>query len=259
MSKQPTRTSRNIGIGITIVLATVVVAIAASILLLLRADEVGDQGDRNKQGIDISHHQGNIDWQAVAKSGMVKFAYIKASEGAGHQDTRYRYNTEQARSAGIAVGSYHYFLPEVAVEKQYDNFMQIVAISTQDLIPVIDIEERGHKPSKQICDSLKKFTALIEDGWGVRPIIYTHQRYYNIMLQQSFDNHILWIARYGIYKYKPHPILEDNRQCGIWQYSNRGHIEGIEGYVDLNTLHGETDLLDISLNKPNNQHTTNSL
>ena len=247
--RKPTKTSRNIGIGITIAFAIAVVAIAASILLLLRADEVGDHGDIEKQGIDISHHQGEIDWQTVAKSGMIKFAYIKASEGAGHQDTRYKYNTEHARAAGIAVGSYHYFRPEIPVEQQYNNFMQMVSISTQDLIPVIDVEERGHKPSKQICDSLKKFTTLVEAQWGVRPIIYTHQRYYNVMLQQSFDSHILWIARYGIYKYKPHPTLEDNRQCGLWQYSNRGRIEGIKGDVDLNTLYGEMDLEDISLVK----------
>lgn len=259
MSKQPKPTSHNIGIGISIALAIAVVGIAASALLLLRADEIGDHGDQAKQGIDISHHQGVIDWQVVAQSGMVKFAYIKASEGASHQDTKHKYNTEQARAAGIAVGSYHYFLPEVPIEQQYNNFMQMVDITTQDLIPVIDVEERALKPSKQICDSLKKFTALIEAQWGVRPIIYTHQRYYNTMLQQSFDNQILWIARYGIYKYKPHPTLEDNRQCCVWQYSNRGRIEGIEGDVDLNTLYGDTKLQDISLTKTNNKHTTDSL
>lgn len=249
MKKTPKPTSHNIGMGIAIAFTIAVVAIATGLLLLLRADEVGDQGDPEKQGIDISHHQGQIDWGAVAESGMIKFAYIKASEGAGHKDTRYHYNIEQARAAGIAVGSYHYFRPEVPVEKQYDNFMQMVSISQQDLIPVIDIEERGLKPSKQICDSLKKFATLLEAQWGVRPIIYTHQRFYNVMLQQSFDSHYLWIARYGIYKYKPHPTLEDNRRCSVWQYSNRGEIEGIDGNVDLNTLYGDTKLEDISLKK----------
>ena len=226
-----------------------VAVVSAGVILLFSADSVGDCGDDTKQGIDVSHHQGVIDWASVAHSGMIKFAYIKASEGSRHQDTKYLYNTEQARAAGIAVGSYHYFHPNVPVQEQYDNFMQMVSIATQDLIPVIDVEERGRKPSKQICDSLKKFTHLVESQWGVRPIIYTHQHYYNTLLQQSFDKHLLWIARYGIYKYKPHPTLEDNHPCSVWQYSNRGRIDGINGDVDLNTLCNDVELQDILLDK----------
>lgn len=248
MKKRAKKRSRNkIGTGIAVAFTIAVVAIAIGLWLLVQPDEIGDQGDADKQGIDISHHQGTIDWQAVAGTGVIKFAYIKATEGGTHRDTKYLYNIAQARAAGIPVGSYHYFRPNVPVEKQYNNFMQMVNISQQDLIPVIDIEERGQKPSKQICDSVKKFAELARAQWGVSPIIYTHQQFYNVMLQQSFDNHILWIARYGIYRYKPHPTLEDGRRCSVWQYSNKGRIEGIKGYVDINTLYGDTELEDILL------------
>ena len=212
-------------------------------------DEVGACGDWDKQGIDVSHYQGNIDWEKVANETNIKFAYIKATEGSSHKDSLYKHNTQQARRAGIAVGSYHYFHPNVPVATQYANFMSSVDLTTQDLIPVIDIEEKGRKPSKQICDSLDKFSSMILEQWGTLPIIYTHQRFYNYLLQRSFDEHILWIARYGAYKFKLTPSLEDKRECSVWQYSNRGIVEGIEGYVDLNTLHGDTEITDIMLTR----------
>ena len=227
------------------------VAIAVMILTIMeqQPDEVGSCGDWDKQGIDVSHYQGSIDWEKVANETNIKFVYIKATEGSSHQDTTYVRNTQQARCAGLAVGSYHYFHPNVPVATQYKNFMSLVDLSTQDLIPVIDIEEKGRKPSKQICDSLDKFSSMVLAQWGTRPIIYTHQRFYNYLLQRSFDDHILWIARYGAYKFKPTPSLEDERQCTIWQYSNRGIVEGIKGHVDLNTLYDDAEITDIMLKR----------
>jgi lysozyme len=233
-----------------IVIAVILFAAIATLTIIeQQPDDVGACGDWDKQGIDVSHYQGSIDWEKVANETNIKFVYIKATEGSSHKDSLYHHNTAQARRAGIAVGSYHYFHPNVPVATQYNNFMSSVDLSTQDLIPVIDIEEKGRKPSKQICDSLDKFSSMVLAQWGTLPIIYTHQRFYNYLLQRSFDNHILWIARYGAYKFKLTPSLEDKRQCTIWQYSNRGIVEGIEGYVDLNTLYEDTKITDIMLKR----------
>nr|WP_217497729.1 GH25 family lysozyme [Lysobacter enzymogenes] len=60
------------------------------------------------RGIDVSHHQGAIDWRAVARD-AVAFAYLKASEGGDHRDRRYAANARDARAAGVAVGAYHFF------------------------------------------------------------------------------------------------------------------------------------------------------
>ena len=237
-------------LNIYIVLLTLlVIGIAFFMLRTQQQDEVGDYGKWDRQGIDVSHHQGIIDWEIVAEKSTIKFAYIKATEGSSHKDSLYTRNTAEARKSGIAVGSYHYFHPNVDVAVQYANFMSVVDPATQDLVPVIDIEERGGKPSKQICDSLKKFAALIEAEWDNKPIIYTHQRFYNNSLQRSVDDHLLWIARYGLGKVKPSPSLEDNRSYGIWQYSDRGFIEGIKGKVDLNTLNEHCDMNVITLKK----------
>lgn len=60
------------------------------------------------QGIDISHHQGMIDWKTVDKN-MVQFAFIKATEGENHKDSLFLENQTQARQNGIIAGAYHYF------------------------------------------------------------------------------------------------------------------------------------------------------
>src|SRR6476660_2447595 len=59
-------------------------------------------------GIDVSHHQGEIDWPRVASDG-VRFAYIKASEGGTVPDHRFRENWVEAKKAGLRRGAYHFF------------------------------------------------------------------------------------------------------------------------------------------------------
>ncbi len=222
------------GIGLAITL--LVIAIVFVTLAVVEGDKVGSCGNTALQGIDVSHHQKEIDWAAVAAEGKIAFAYIKATEGATHRDTKYSYNITEAHKAGIAVGSYHYFLPRVPVKKQLHNFMSLVKKYPQDLIPAIDIEQTNDFTAKQICDSVELFATLIEEHCGCKPLIYTHQRFYNEYLQLSFAEYPLWIARYGFFIVKPRPQLEDNRDCTVWQYSNRGHIEGIKDFVDINTI-----------------------
>lgn len=242
--KRSKRVSKNIRISLILLS----LFIAFFVYYFFSNDHLGSCGNPLKQGIDVSHHQGKIDWPTVAQKNTIKFVYIKASEGATLQDERYAYNTQHAREAGLLVGSYHYFHPQTPIASQFDNFMSVVNPLTQDLIPVIDIEERGGLTNKQICDSLSKFSDMLTLHWGVRPIIYCDQNFYNKILHPRFNNHSLWIARYGALKLKLKPALH-NKQHTIWQYSNKGTIEGIKGNVDLNTLHDKIELRDIRLQK----------
>lgn len=255
-SKRPTRRTRRggkkskrINRNIRIALVLLLLLVTLFVLYLFSDDRLGACGEPSKQGIDVSHHQGEIDWSVVASKNNISFVYIKASEGATLQDSRHYYNTTQAQEAGLNVGSYHYFHPNVAVSTQYENFMSVVGQHTQDLIPVIDIEERGGLSNAQICDSLQKFSDMLTLHWGVRPIIYCDQNYYNRTLHPQFGNHTLWIARYGVMKLKRQPSLHGGKQHSIWQYSQNGRIDGIKGDVDLNCLNDEIELSDIKLMK----------
>ena len=96
-------------------------------------------------GIDVSKHQGKIDWEEVAKDKNIQFVYIKATEGRTMLDRRYRENITGARKAGLKVGSYHFFTSRRSARDQFENFRSHLNRSEQDLIPMVDVEESGCK------------------------------------------------------------------------------------------------------------------
>lgn len=77
------------------------------------------------RGVDVSAHQGVIDWPMLAAQG-VEFAFIKATEGSGFTDARFSFNVLQARNAGLRVGAYHFFSFESSGDAQADNFIAVV-------------------------------------------------------------------------------------------------------------------------------------
>ena len=87
------------------------------------------------QGIDVSHYQGRIDWKRVARSGDVRFVYIKATQGATIVDDRYSYNNRNARRQGILCGAYLYLSSSSTVREQFDAFKRTAKKSDQDLSP----------------------------------------------------------------------------------------------------------------------------
>ena len=116
------------------------------------------------QGIDVSRFQGTIDWRKVKASGKVKFAYIKATEGMTIQDPMYKRNIDSARAAGILVGSYHLYSKKTTAYQQFNNFKAVVKKSKQDLVPVLDIEERYCKDL--YIARVDKLLELMEKEYG---------------------------------------------------------------------------------------------
>jgi len=81
------------------------------------------------RGIDVSHHQGKIDWQAVKKQD-IQFAYIKSTEGVDYQDPMFKTNWLEAHKAGIIRGAYHFFNFCSSPVKQAENFIRVVQKKT---------------------------------------------------------------------------------------------------------------------------------
>lgn len=196
-------------------------------------------------GIDVSKHQGKINWKKVATDSKIRFIYIKATEGATHTDSRYCDNIRKARKEGLKVGSYHYFIGRKSPREQFDNFNRVVNKFEQDLVPVVDIELKGNeKISRAILQNrLKEFMDLVKNKYDVYPIIYSQYRFYNEYLAPEFNKYCIFIARYSNQK----PKLKGGGEYNIWQYSEKGHIDGINGYVDLNRFANGTCLSDIEL------------
>lgn len=188
---------------------------------------------RNEQakydGIDISSYQGYIDWGKVSSDKDIRFVYIKATEGATYRSPHYIHNITQARRYGLLVGSYHYLTSSSSIDNQFNNFSSYALKDVQDLMPMLDVEVRGNWSRSQLIDSVNKFCQLVEDHYGVQPMIYSTMGFYNKNLTPYFNKHKLYIGRYS----NSEPEINWQGAYTIWQYSENGIIPGIDAYVDL--------------------------
>ncbi|AZO09051.1 lysozyme [Mesorhizobium sp. M3A.F.Ca.ET.080.04.2.1] len=189
------------------------------------------------RGIDISHHQGRIDWRRVAADD-VAFAVIKATEGGDQVDDAFATNLREARAAGLAVGAYHFFTFCRPGADQAKNFISAVPRGEPLLPPVVDIEFGGNclqRPSpEQLNVELQAFLAPVEAAFGKPAIVYLTDD-----AAVAYASHIakrpLWLRSL---------LLQPGCDDWIyWQYHNRGRIDGISGDVDLNVLQGGRETL----------------
>lgn len=190
---------------------------------------LGDADYLQREGIDVSHYQGSIDWREVAEQGNVGYVYIKATEGASLVDDKYEYNVSEARKYGLKVGSYHFFRGNVSVEEQVANMVSMVKKHNQDLVPIVDVEHTNGVSSEVFISRLHQFMEAVGKHYGVKPMLYTFVNFYNRHLQgRGFDDYTLMIAFYR----DDQPLLNDERPYAIWQYTAHGSMPGIRGNVD---------------------------
>lgn len=183
------------------------------------------------QGIDVSHHQGVIEWRELPAQG-VDFAYIKATEGGDHRDRRFAANWAGARNAGIARGAYHFFTLCRPGAEQAANFIAAVPNDPDALPPAVDLEYLGNcggrPPIRDFHAELAAYIRRVEAHYRKPVLLY---------LTAEFD------AAYRVSARVPRPlwlrrlVLEPDfgaRPWRIWQVSNFRRLRGIEGRVDWN-------------------------
>ncbi len=190
-------------------------------------------------GVDISRHQAKINWDTVAKKGIT-FAFVKATEGKDLADKYYSDNWVQMKRVGIKRGAYLYFHASIPALDQFNNFKRTVQLEFGDLPPVIDVENDEDVEREELRKSLKSMIYLLHLQYNIKPIIYTHYKFYNKFIAGAFDDSPIWIARYGSNR----PKLAAGTDWYFWQYGNRGKIAGIDGYVDFNVFRGSREDLD---------------
>ena len=196
-----------------------------------------NNADSDYHGIDISNHQGEISWDKVALDKNIQFVYIKATEGATFQDKRYDENVKGAKGIGLPIGSYHYLRNTSSIREQFNNFQSIAKRDLQDLIPMVDVEENVAK------DSILLFCNLLKECYGKRPIIYGTNKSYNMYCAPDFNDYYLLIGRYG----DNPPVIRGEGHYNIWQYSEKGKIDGIPKLVDLDRFHPDFKLSNLKL------------
>ena len=185
------------------------------------------------RGIDVSHHQGAIDWNRV-KTG---FVYIKATEGRDFKDSKFSENWQGSAKAGIRHGAYHYFTFKAKGREQAKNFLAVVPRENRQLPPVIDLEfignNRGDLSIPDFQRELTDFMMEVKRGFLAEPVIYTDPGFLNSYLA-GYHLPRIWM-RAVIFSPK------DDPKWVFWQYSERVKIPGIQGLVDQNVFAGSMD------------------
>lgn len=194
-------------------------------------------------GVDVSSYQENVDFAKLKEQG-VEFAYIKATEGTTHTDTSFEDKWQAAAEAGVMAGAYHYFSYNASGTEQAQNFIKVVGELEGRLIPAVDMElttEEVKNPPEisDVVKGLKAFLAVVEEKYGVKPLIYAQKDYYDKYLAADFADYPRWVRNvfYPIY-------LDFNENWAVWQYNDRGELEGYSGekYIDMNVINSAVGL-----------------
>ena len=197
-------------------------------------------------GIDVSHYQAHVNWDAVARSQHpIEFVFVRASMGVDGEDERFRENWRGAGEQGFLRGAYHYFRPREDAEEQFLNFASRVTLGPDDLRPVLDIEERSRKGDKYLRTELQRWLDLAEAHYGVKPILYTGESFYRTRLKGHFAGYPLWIAKYS------GPPDTSRVDWRIHQFSDKVRVRGILDRVDGNVFRGtRTEMDDLRVGGP---------
>lgn len=196
-----------------------------------------------RTGVDVSSHQGKIDWKAVRESG-VDFAIIRAgyrgyTSGKLVKDDYFRKNVKRAARAGLDVGAY-VFSQAVTVEEAIEEAKLVLAqLKGLSLtMPIyFDWELIHEEPARTddtersiVTDCALAFCKVIEEA-GYRPAVYCNNEVGYLRLDMSrLQGLPIWFAAYE----KPAPDFYYHLDC--WQYSQSAQVPGIEGEMDLNIV-----------------------
>lgn len=189
-------------------------------------------------GIDISHYQGNIDWEklheAMIEGCPLRFIMIKATEGTSKIDENFSENFYQARENGYIRGAYHFWSNKSTAREQAYHYLEKVHLMDGDLPPVLDVE---HKPDNKSVEDFQQdiltWLHIVEDKYHVKPILYTYYKFKEQYLNTPvFEDYPYWIAHYYVEK------IEYKGAWKFWQHTDAGKLPGIKGYVDFNVYNG---------------------
>lgn len=185
------------------------------------------------RGIDVSAHNGDIDFQKVKKAGM-QFVFIKASEGVDFRDAAFAKNFDNARQAGLPIGVYHFYRYDKTGIDQAVNLYHALNGRIPELGVVIDLEDAGNTVDSNRDFVIENLAEMIDylNLRGLTVTFYTNKDGYYKYLYNNYSGHALWIC-----SFTQQPIDAEWR---FWQYSHNGRVPGVSGPVDLNVYRGDS-------------------
>lgn len=208
----------------------------------------------NAQGIDVSHHQGVINWGKVAAAG-ISFVFIKSTQNS--MDSQFLANVKGAKAAGLLIGAYHYLddkvttvdMARAAAQTFHKAIVAAGGVDAFDLPFVLDYESNKNNLSPQTITAIAKaFLEEIQRYTGRMPMLYTYPAFVGKFA--GLTQYPLWIARYAD---QAPADASGWRRWEFWQYSDGSvggvlpvggrSAPGIAGPVDLNEFDGTVEQL----------------
>ena len=255
MEKKPMEKKAKVIVVIsTIALILIAIYIAIYALVRTKVVEINEWflPKNAVTGVSLSNYQGKVDMEQL-KAQNIQFALIKATEGTTIQDKRFEANWENAAAAELPASAYHFFSFSSEGATQAQNFIDTVGSLDGRMIPAVDIQytqkysRYNNAPSKKKV--LREFTTylnIIENYYGVKPIIYTDKEFYDDYLDGVIDGYDLWVSN------SFHPASWDGwKDWTIWHYCQTDDIKGFKGdYINLNVLADDTKLSDLMYVSP---------
>lgn len=199
-------------------------------------------------GIDVSHHQGIINWQSVAKNG-IEFAIIKAggSDKGFYKDSKFEDNYAGAKKAGLHVGAYYYVgkncVTRYAGISDAQRFIELIKGKQFDFPVFIDLERTPTSAKAGTTEAVIAFCETMENaGYYVGIYASDISGFKDRLNIDKLSKWCKWVARYGS---EPKYV----EQYGIWQKSETGRVGGISGDVDLDVCYVDYSVAIVSAGK----------
>ena len=203
---------------------------------LLEAGEI--DLEKGTIGIDVSKYNKDIDWEKVRDAGIeyviIRMGYRGSSTGALVEDPYYERNLKGAKDAGLKIGVYFFTqaLNETEAIEEASMVKTLVSAGELSLPVFLDVESSGGRGDlvnrEQRTRNIRAFIETLENA-GYRAGYYANKNWlHNHIYADQLEEFPLWLAQYKAVR----PTY--NARYDMWQYSSKGHVDGIEGYVDLN-------------------------
>jgi len=199
-------------------------------------------------GIDVSYWNSGIDWPKVRATGQ-RFVVAKATEGDTYRDPTLDDNWFGAKSAGLLRGAYHFFRCNIDPKKQADNYIDYVHSLKDEgeFPPVLDLETHDNVKKEKIIPAVKAWLDRVESVFHKKPIIYSGFYFLKDYMSEAGGGPPMWAKDYPLwlaqYPDQYHDGMSPSLPVGwfnwtIWQYSQKGRLNGINANVDMDLFNG---------------------
>ena len=189
--------------------------------------------DYDVRGIDLSHHNGSINYDDLDS---LDFVFLKATEGTSWKDRAFSTHYSAFREKDMAVGVYHFFRFDVDGKEQARHFLDNIDGKEFQLPLVVDVEQENNPivSRDKVIARLRAFVKEVNHQTGIKPIIYTNGIGYSDFISHDFSDYTLWLSSTNSWR----PAMMD---CTFWQFNIKADLSAITYNVDLNVFRGSRE------------------